>query len=174
MKKIARTISLIWLCLAALGCDSSRAKKDETKSEAVITKTQLTIYPDAKSVILYVSADPQPDKSGRFIISHTKGIQLTTDQRKRFESAFYRANLLSGTNQREIAACFQPHHFFTYYDAAGRQIGEIQVCFCCNQVAMFPDIAPESTSSSWNDQDWKVLNELLVSMKVPADFHCDR
>jgi hypothetical protein len=44
MKKIARTISLIWLCLATLGCDSSHAKKDEIKSEAVITKTPLTIH----------------------------------------------------------------------------------------------------------------------------------
>lgn len=174
MEKIIRTIGLLWLCLATLGCDSPAVKMKETNSETVITRTRLSMYPDAKSVVLYVSADPRPDKSGRFIISHTKGIRLTADQRKLFESAFYRANLVSGTDQREIAACFQPHHFFTYYDAAGRQIGEVQVCFCCNQMAMFPDMTPESTSTSWNGQDWKVLSELLASMKVSADFHCDK
>ncbi len=171
MKKLTHIICLISLCLATFSCGNSDQSPEEVQGKPVITKTALRLYPEATSVVLYVSAKPKTDSSGNFIIGQTKGIQLTPEQRKRFEASFYQAHLVSGPDQQEASACFFPHHFFKYYDASGQQVGQVAICFCCLGASMNP-VAGKFTATDWVDQDWEALRSLMTSMKVPTDFEC--
>lgn len=72
-----------------------------------------------------------------------------------------------------MTACFIPHHFFEYYDASGRKIGEIQICFCCAGL----DVSPGSRVKLSGEQrlagDFKKLAALVASMGEPTNIECD-
>lgn len=58
---------------------------------------------------------------------------LSKDQLKRLKTAIHLQPV-----PESYAACFVPHHFFRIYDAAGKMLGEIAVCFCCQGIQATP------------------------------------
>ena len=92
--------------------------------------------------------------------------RLTQNERKAFE-----ATLIHTADDHSLAeaACCVPHHFFRYFDAQDRQIGEVAVCLCCACVNFDRD------SFNMNDPNGfsAALSPLIESMGVPTDIDCE-
>lgn len=94
---------------------------------------------------------------------------LQPAQRKMLESAIFTRKVAVG---EEFAACFIPHHFFRYYDNAGKQIGEIAVCFCCNGVTISPSGANPVYPGHLLDANYGQLGTLVEDLGARKDVEC--
>jgi hypothetical protein len=122
-------------------------------------------YPSATEVRLFVETGH--DGEGRPVLSKAAGRTLTAKERQDFERT-----LRIEPAPDEYAACFIPHHFFAYFDAQGRKIGEIEVCFCCAGVQGLPDIATPIGPDDVLSADYPALEKLVQSMGEPTDIEC--
>jgi hypothetical protein len=69
--------------------------------------------------------------------------------------------LLNGrrrANNRDIAYCWSPHHGFVFYDAGGKAVAWIEVCFRCHTTKESPPY--------WPGFDLKVLRRLCQELKL--------
>lgn len=131
-------------------------------------------WPEAAEVRLFVedlSIDEQR-RTGTWT-SRPNGIRLTADQRAIVDQSVHLYRMTKReAGKRAIVGCFIPHHFFRYYDKAGRQIGELQICYCCQGIAMEPAIRPVSIYDEWQF-DFPRVEKMLHEMGVPTDISCD-
>lgn len=140
----------------------------------LVSETPVHPYPQATSVRLFVeqewdleqrpAATPYVESAGRL---------LTPAQRRAFEAALSKRSRRGGS----VAACFIPHHFFRYYDARGRQVGEVAVCFCCSGAAATPQLFPYEGGILKRHQnelafDREQLKALIRSLGLPTDVWC--
>jgi hypothetical protein len=51
------------------------------------------------------------------------------------------------------AACYNPHHLFLFYDASGKLINSVELCFSCTGVSTNPQL-PEK---NWSRHDFRKL-----------------
>jgi len=113
--------ALLTLTLAACDGSSEPAGKNvvaPSDQPALPDQRVDNPFPTATQVRLYIG-----DASGQ--VREQAGRALSPAQRVAFENALYL------TTPDEMAACFIPHHFFRYYDKAGKEVGEVAICFCC-------------------------------------------
>jgi hypothetical protein len=100
-----------------------------------------SVYPDAKSVRLFVMQWTTPttpnDTPRPRWLNPAGGYQLSPAQAARLR----RALLNSPPPTGPVAGCFEPHHFFRFYNRSGRQLGEVAVCFCCGGVEAKPALS---------------------------------
>jgi hypothetical protein len=123
-------------------------------------------YPNASEVRLFVETGY--DDEGEPILASAKGRTLTEGERRAFEGT-----LRIEPAPDEVTACFIPHHFFAYFDARGRKIGEIAVCFCCAGVSATPSGAISLDSDEMLSADYAALETLVKGMDQPTQVACE-
>lgn len=131
-------------------------------------------WPEAAEVRLFVEDLPlsAQEKTGRWT-SRPDGIVLTAAQRAIVDQSVHLYRMTKReADRRLLAACFIPHHFFRYYDKAGRQIGELSVCYCCQGILMEPALRPASIYEEWQF-DFPRVEKMLHEMGVRTDISCD-
>ena len=158
-----RTV-LIALLLLSGGCDKipTHAKKIDLSERAGERHDAVHPFPQAAEVRLFTAHTDQNMK-----VTYDKGRSLTAAQRRAYEALLY----VQTDGDLSVAACFDPHHFVRYYDAKGKKIGEVAVCFCCGGVEMTP--------SNWHLRDNQLftfnyvkLKALIASWGVDTDIDC--
>lgn len=161
-------------CIVLLG--GCEAKENQTEVKAIASRTAPSAiasdlpvrgaFPDAREVRLFVETGQK--SNGNPAYAEPNGRILTKAQRDTFEST-----LQIDPIPDALAACFIPHHFFKYYDSQGKELGQIEVCFCCagvrasqsSQIAIGPD--------QWLSADFGKLERFIASLKLPTVVQCD-
>ncbi|CAN5844507.1 hypothetical protein BH11PSE1_BH11PSE1_00190 [soil metagenome] len=115
------------------------------------------LYPGTASAQLFVSNDAERRLE--------PGPKLSEDQLKRLKAALH-----AEQPPEAYAACFVPHHFFRMYDASGRMIGEIAVCFCCQGVQAKPALPIPSEMDL--SADYKALAALVQELGSTPRADC--
>lgn len=169
-----KTISILGLaaalCLAGCGHDdssrSSQQQPEQSLPAAGVSHAVKNPFPGAREVRLFVGKGYGPD--GMQIFSKPGGRLLTADALADFEGA-----LRVEKAPEAMAACFIPHHFFRYYDARGKQIGEISICFCCSGVRASEGAKISVGSNQILTADYKKLEALVLRLGEPTEVLCD-
>ena len=139
--------------------------------EAVTRDEPIAIYPDAVRVNLLIK-DLQPGQDGRERSSKPKGVDLTQVQRRRLEGSITKRIVIRpASSDPGVDGCFIPHHFFRYYDSSNKQIGEIEICFCCEGGSANP-VLVEPTNEESTAYDIKKIKSLVKELKLPIDVNC--
>lgn len=140
----------------------------------LVAEAPISPYSDAVSVRLFVEND-QPEGDPQYgVFVEPEGRVLTAAQRTEFEASLSKVS----TRNRAVAACFIPHHFLRYYDASGKQVGEIAVCFCCSGAAASPELFEHQGGGFLHQYDNHLaydrerLKALIESLGLPADVWC--
>ncbi|MFT3997743.1 MAG: hypothetical protein QM667_10075 [Asticcacaulis sp.] len=179
-----RHLKWLAIAMALTGCqkpdEAVKIPPDATlKDGQIIRKTPVPIYPQAYTVKLYVS-DKAPMQDG-FRLDDASAITLSQAQRSKLASAFSYIDVLDtvGPVPDEIAAaCFEPHHFFRYYDKAGHMIGEIQLCFCCARAIASPEVFTDKAYKDYtrrekrSDVDLSIFYDLIDEMGLNPTVGC--
>ena len=169
VRSIAPCAALLLLACSQQSDDIVPKRADEpvTKhSEAASFRRVGNPFPEASEVRLFVDSG-EYDGRGRAILSSTEGRRLTDAQRTAFEAA-----LRIEPMPDALDACFIPHHFFGYFDRNGRKVGEIEVCFCCEGVAVEPVDQVSLRSNEILSADYAALKRLVQSMGERTDIEC--
>ncbi len=170
----ARFVSLFAAALAVAGCErkvDTIAQPDSSNATASIAqpfkdRRVTDPFPQATQLRLFVEVGYT--ETGKPILSKAKGVQLNATQRKAFE------NSLKITAAPEYeAACFMPHHFFRYYDASGKEVGDVAVCFCCYGVGASGSKALEPPDGAMLSADYQSVKALVAALGEPTDVLCD-
>ena len=130
-------------------------------------------WPHASEVRLFV-ADLSYDEQKRTgnWTSRPEGIRLTAAQRAIIdESVFLHRLTKQEWSKRVYTACFVPHHFFRYYDRSGRQLGEIQICYCCQGIDTAPALRATDAYDEWQF-DFERVHKMLEGMNIPTNINC--
>lgn len=135
-----------------------------------VFRRALILPPEAVSVRLFVHVGDFSDPEKTFV--EPDGRRLTRAQRKTFEDAL--AVVGYDREADAVAACFVPHHFLRYYDATGRQVGEIAVCFCCDGVSATPDMIGSVPADVKGAQIifGAELRQAVEALGLPVDVRC--
>jgi hypothetical protein len=131
-------------------------------------------FPEAASVRLFVETG-YDEKAHQSIYRDPKGRLLSPEQRRAYESLLQvqtPVNLSWDDDFFLMTSCFIPHHFFRYFDRAGRQMGEIAVCFCCSgaEVTQGPQL-PLKNGQRF-EANYAKLKTLLQSWGAPTNVMC--
>lgn len=121
-------------------------------------------FPAATSVRLFVEVGAN---DGVPIFNNPAGHILTASQRANFEAALHMVKAPD-----EMAACFIPHHFFRYYDKQGKQIGEFEVCFCCDGIEVSGAPTLVADPSQMLSADYAKVKDLVRDLGEPTDIDC--
>jgi hypothetical protein len=122
----------------------------------------------ANEVRLFVNTDY--DAKGEPIFSNPRGHALNAGQRARFESLI---KVHTMSPDELVAFCFIPHHFFRYFSRSGKQIGEIQVCFCCAGVEQSGASDVRLGINQKLSADFGRLKAFVKSLGESTDVQCD-
>ena len=156
-----------WLALSRYA-KQEQAGVAEKASAQVPDKPFRNPFPNASEVLLFVETDY--DARGEPIYSKPKGRVLTASQRAEFESLI----AVHTISPDEVsAACFIPHHFFRYFDKAGKLLGEIQVCFCCAGVQQSEGSNVRLTEGQELVADFAGLHSFVSSLGERTDVQCE-
>lgn len=133
-------------------------------------------YPDAKIVKLVIR-NMEFDPKTFDVIEHPDTVRvLSPTERATFENALHRVHLIGvPPPEGDLAACFVPHHFFRYYSATGRQIGEIAVCFCCGGFLTTPALPYGNGRRGQGDQfigDLRATESFVKGLGLPTNIMC--
>lgn len=150
---------------------SSGISKIEEEPRREVLRRALAPWPEAASVRLFVHVGDYNDPEKEFI--EPAGRRLNKAQREAIEDAL----TVVGYNRLPDAAslCFVPHHFVRYYDGAGKQIGEIAICFCCEGVSATPDLVgalPNGVGDAQIEFDGE-LASAIESLGLPTNVRCE-
>lgn len=167
-------MSLLFLCG---GCDqnarnpstaaASTAQTLDTPSASGTAAPQSVDnpFPSAKSVRLFVEAGYAKD--GSPIFSKPAGRILTSGERADFEATLRMIKMPD-----DLIGCFIPHHFFRYYDDRGKQVGEIEVCFCCSGVRATGAPALQEHPTRMLSANYAAMEKLVHRLGEATDVDC--
>jgi hypothetical protein len=130
-------------------------------------------WPEANEVRLVVAdlSFEEQAKTGAWT-SRPEGVVLTPRQRAIVDESVHLYRMTKKeADHRAYAGCFIPHHFFRYFDKSGRQIGELQICYCCQGIAMEPALRPSDIYDEWQF-DFPKVERMLHEMGVSTDINC--
>ena len=183
MKSSNAVITISVALLVAIGVALGVALEVPNSSEVrlVSATTELkpgqrklvVIAPQAFEVRLFVEGMSRPNpKRVVELMKDRDGILLTAKQRARLDRSMVRHRMTRAEYENHATAgCFIPHHFFRYYDAAGKQMGELAVCYCCGGVAVSSTDPPLGDDEGWVF-DHAGIKQMLKDMNVPVDIDC--
>ena len=113
----------------------------------------MSVYPDAPTVRLSVVAS-----------GVNKTVTLNDEQADRLRGSLY-----SGPPPIIVHSCYVPHHFFRFYDKAGKEVGEVEVCFCCGGGREAPSLM---TPGRRLDIDEDEVKAIVRELGLPVDVGC--
>jgi hypothetical protein len=119
-------------------------------------------YPQAKRVELFV-ATSQGAPEG----STLKAYRLSSEQQRLVRKS------LRWERVGEVAtdtACFVPHHFFRFYDGEAKMVGELAVCFCCDEMRTTPMVPERAHHDLVADYD--LLRGVVRAVGARTDIDC--
>lgn len=90
-------------------------------------------------------------------VLNAPGVELSPAQVKRLLSA-----VSTEVPPGKYKPCYVPHHAFVFYDAGGRPVAHLEVCFTCRRTIATPEGIAEHF-------DYDILWGLLHEMGVPAE-----
>ena len=164
------------LILVALGLALAACHKQQPVPQHKQGYVQLTpVHPFAEAASVRLFIENGIDKKGHSTFESKTGRLLSPEQRRAYESLLTiqtPVNLSEDDPFFMVAGCFIPHHFFRYFDKAGRQIGEVAVCFCCSGVAFTDGNAPKLKDDQRLSIDYTKLKALLNSWGAPTNVMC--
>ena len=96
-----------------------------------------------------------------------------TDAGKPILSKAFENSLKIIAAPEEESACFMPHHFFRYYDARGKEVGDVAVCFCCYGVGASGSKTLEPPDGAMLSADYQSVKALVAALGEPTDVLCD-
>lgn len=181
-KPFALLGALVLVAASMAGCTDATSKGSQTQEvdpnsytfadykEPKLLKTEkLSIWPEAATVRLFVEDIPF-DKPGRpdHGMSNPAGVVLTKTQQSLVSNAVTRKTY---TDYPAVAACFIPHHFFRFYDARGRQLGELQVCYCCGGIRLNGSPHGLANKQVWGF-DYDGVKEMMAKMGISSEVQC--
>lgn len=123
-------------------------------------------FPNATEVRLFVEVNYSD--SGQAILNNPNGVALSVPQRDEFENA-----LSITAAPDDMYMCFIPHHFFRYYAANGEEIGEVEVCFCCEGVTVSGSENLRPMQGEIVGADYATIQRLVAAVGEPTDVFCD-
>ena len=164
-----RSALLAFLLFTVAGCDQSAEVRKIEQPSSIVSEVRKVKdpFPNASEVRLFVAGDYQKE-SGKPVFNKKNGTILSDADRLRLEDA-----LRFVAMPEDMDACFVPHHFFRYFDDKDRQIGEVEVCFCCAGVAASGSNKLEPKPDDILDADMKALETLVLDLGEPTQVHCE-
>lgn len=170
--------TVLFAVLLVSGCEAPQSATGTERPaeipftpERLVSRTTVKPYPQAVTARLFVQNGRGVDGAPAYVAPD--GRRLTDPERQAVEATL---SLGSYTAASAEAACFVPHHFVRYYDAAGAQVGEIAICFCCAGVQATPDITgPVAEGADYTrlDFDFEALKAVFQRMDIGIDFGCE-
>lgn len=160
-----RSVLAALYLVALAACSQGAVEPAQTGEQVLIASAAVAPYPDAVEVRLFVSTPAGTEQ--------VEARKLSLPERQAFEQTLKLNNYDRGPEY--AAACFVPHHFFRYFDAAGKQVGEISVCFCCGGTASTPNIAaplPKGATYQELGVKYDALETLLKSWDIESEIGC--
>lgn len=153
----SRFLAFLCLSLAFAGCDSSELPKSKAGGDWGFIKfsevrAYRTNWEEQSAIEFIVTEDGQLNRTR---IPHD-GIPLDASQVARLHSAIATAH----PEPDVIAACFNPHHAFVFYDESGKIIAYVDLCFQCGNYRYHPDGFSRSI-------DWGALESLVKELGMP-------
>ena len=137
--------------------------------------TPVHAYADAARVTLTID-NTEVDRTGH-IIEHPETVRvLSATEKATFERTLQRVRLVGFPPRPDDStgpACFVPHHFFRYYSAAGRQVGEIAVCFCCSGSDANPSSPDANARAGTFYVDIGEAKAFVRGLGLRTDMMCD-
>lgn len=130
-------------------------------------------WPDATQVRVFVKdiSYDEFERTGRNM-SNPEGVLLSATQRAILDKSVHLYRMTPKELENNwVAGCFIPHHFFRYYDAQGRQLGELAVCYCCRGIGFSPAFRSLGTNEEWRF-DFQAVKKMLDEMRIPTDVNC--
>lgn len=171
---VARFGAIAAVAIIVTGCErkvDTLAQSEQANATASIVqpfkdRRVTNPFPDAIEVRLFVEVDYTNDNKP--ILSKRNGVRLNAAQRKAFEDSL---KMIAAPEYE--AACFLPHHYFRYYDASGKEIGEVAVCFCCYGVGASGSKALDPPDGAMLSADYGKVKALVAALGEPTDVLCD-
>jgi hypothetical protein len=131
----------------------------------------VAIRSDAVEVRLFVEGLPfRETPHAQALMNDIDGIPLSMAQRDILDHSLARYRQLP-TESGATPACYDPHHIFRYFNAAGEEIGKLEVCYCCRQVRVYGLDENRAEGEIWQF-DFEGVGAMLKAMKVPTDINC--
>lgn len=161
----------VWMSVRLLNPDVPESSEGADVVEPILKSEPILPYPQAVRVNLLIH-DLKPDHGAGGRSSNPNGVNLTAAQTGEFSLSVRKFTLLNDGSVG-ATACFEPHHFFRYYDAKGSKIGEISVCFCCGN-SQFSPVVLQSSSKTWVDVDIDKAERFVKKIGLPTDMHCQK
>jgi hypothetical protein len=158
--------NLGWLALSRSGKQEQAAVTEELSAHSP-NKPFRNPFPSASELRLFVETE-YDDKGS--IYSKPKGRALTASQRVEFESLIAVHTI---SPDEMFAACFIPHHFFRYFDKAGKVVGEVEVCFCCEGVQQSDGSKVRLAEGEMLVADFEKLQSFVASLGERTDVQCE-
>ncbi len=149
---------------------ASQSESDGYVEPKLLKSEKLRLWPEAASVRLFVEDIPYdeigPNGNG---MSNPAGVLLTKAQQKFVSNAMTRDTY---SDYRAVVACFIPHHFFRFYDVGGKQIGELQVCYCCGGVSLAQAKYSLADKQVWGF-DYEGVAKMMAEMGISSKVQCE-
>jgi hypothetical protein len=165
MTRRAALSLLLAAALAACGSNAAPADRQAPAAADAVGGSRRPVrpYPQAAEVRLFTA------ETGELMepIFDPKFLKLTDAQRRAYEQLLY----VQTGGDLSVAGCFEPHHFFRYYDGKGKQVGEVAVCFCCGGVESDPNFLHLRDDQLFKF-DHARLRALITSWGVRTDIGC--
>lgn len=169
-----RVLPIVALALAATGCErkvDAVTQPDPSNAAtpfATPFKDRRVTNPFPQATQLRLFVEVGYTKAGKPILSKAQGIPLNATQRKVFEDSLR----VTAAPEYDVM-CFIPHHFFRYYDANGKLLGNVSVCFCCDGVAASGSKTLEPPSGATLSANYQQLKKLVAELGEPTDILCE-
>jgi len=98
-------------------------------------------------------------------VLNAPGAELSPTQVRRLQTA-----ITVPQTESMRTPCYAPHHAFVFYDAAGKPVAHLEICFMCNKHRAFPSGLPAYI-------DMQTLATIIKELGVPLgqgrDFYKD-
>ena len=98
-------------------------------------------------------------------VQDPKGVKLTAEQVKQLQKA-----ITVSQPKGPRTPCYAPHHAFVYYDAQGKVVGWLEMCFGCNQQLSYPAGVPEYVDRI---ALWNLAGDLNLPLGKGNKFYAD-
>lgn len=171
------TIILAVLAMGIAACSeapsetlgASQAESDVYVEPKLLKSEKLRLWPEAASVRLFFEDIPYDEIGPNGIgMSNPAGTLLTKAQQAIVSNAARRETY---SEYPAMAACFVPHHFFRFYDARGRQVGELEVCYCCAGIRLVSSPYRLADRQLWGF-DYDGVAKMMADMGISSKVQC--